>query len=98
MSASDDTIEVRAKNASVDHDSKEEMATTEAVNAEFAGEYASEDELPLRWVRTREYCLDFFSEFLGTMILLLFGDGVVAQVVLSKDVKGDYQSISWGWG
>ncbi|KAL1966294.1 hypothetical protein VTN77DRAFT_4647 [Rasamsonia byssochlamydoides] len=32
------------------------------------------------------------------MIMLLFGDGVVAQVVLSNDQKGDYQSISWGWG
>ena len=28
----------------------------------------------------------------------MFGDGVVAQVVLSKGEKGDYQSISWGWG
>ncbi len=26
------------------------------------------------------------------------GDGVVAQVVLSDGKKGDYQSISWGWG
>jgi aquaglyceroporin related protein len=32
------------------------------------------------------------------MILVLFGDGVVAQVTLSKDQRGDYQSISWGWG
>ncbi|KUL90094.1 hypothetical protein ZTR_02983 [Talaromyces verruculosus] len=32
------------------------------------------------------------------MILILFGDGVVAQVTLSKDQRGDYQSISWGWG
>ncbi len=28
----------------------------------------------------------------------MFGDGVVAQVVLSNNEKGDYQSISWGWG
>ena len=28
----------------------------------------------------------------------MFGDGVVAQVVLSGGEKGDYQSISWGWG
>lgn len=28
----------------------------------------------------------------------MFGDGVVAQVVLSDLEKGDYQSISWGWG
>ncbi|KAL2755273.1 hypothetical protein ACRALDRAFT_1077013 [Sodiomyces alcalophilus JCM 7366] len=52
----------------------------------------------LFWVRIREDCLEAFSEFFGTMILVLFGDGVVAQVVLSKETKGDYQSISWGWG
>lgn len=28
----------------------------------------------------------------------MFGDGVVAQVVLSNGENGDYQSISWGWG
>jgi len=39
-----------------------------------------------------------FSEFFGVFILILFGDGVVAQVVLSSGKKGDYQSISWGWG
>jgi aquaglyceroporin related protein len=28
----------------------------------------------------------------------MFGDGVVAQVVLSGGSHGDYQFISWGWG
>ena len=37
------------------------------------------------------------SEFIGTFILIMFGDGVVAQVVLSHGANGDYQSISWGW-
>lgn len=53
------------------------------------------------WVANlRQNCnlQDFFSEFFGTFIMVLFGDGVVAQVVLSKGTKGDYQSISWGWG
>lgn len=53
---------------------------------------------PLLWSRFREYGRDAFSEFFGTMILILFGDGVVAQVLLSHGQKGDYQSISWGWG
>lgn len=53
---------------------------------------------PLLWFKVREYCRDAFSEFFGTMILVLFGDGVVAQVLLSHGQKGDYQSISWGWG
>ncbi|KAG5976405.1 hypothetical protein E4U58_004353 [Claviceps cyperi] len=51
-----------------------------------------------RWSRIRTIWQDAFSEFLGTMILVLFGDGVVAQVLLSNNLKGDYQSISWGWG
>lgn len=53
---------------------------------------------PLLWCRVRAYGRDAFSEFFGTMILILFGDGVVAQVLLSHGQKGDYQSISWGWG
>ncbi|KAL2000300.1 hypothetical protein VTN02DRAFT_3306 [Thermoascus thermophilus] len=52
----------------------------------------------LLWSRIRHYSREAFSEFFGTMILLLFGDGVVAQVTLSGGTKGDYQSISWGWG
>lgn len=52
----------------------------------------------LAWCKTRAACRDAFSEFFGTMILVLFGDGVVAQVILSHGTKGNYQSISWGWG
>lgn len=51
----------------------------------------------LTWPRIRHLCREPFSEFLGTFILIMFGDGVVAQVVLSNGEKGDYQSISWGW-
>lgn len=52
----------------------------------------------LTWSKIRHFCREPFAEFWGTFILLMFGDGVVAQVVLSKGEKGDYQSISWGWG
>lgn len=51
----------------------------------------------LMWPRIRHYARGPFAEFMGTFILIMFGDGVVAQVVLSKDKAGDYQSISWGW-
>lgn len=37
------------------------------------------------------------AEFLGTMILILFGVGVVAQVVTTKGL-GDHNSIAWAWG
>lgn len=59
-----------------------------------------EDELEshpdLWWSKVRHTCQEAFSEFFGVFILILFGDGVVAQVVLSSEVKGDYQSINWG--
>ncbi|POR34784.1 Aquaglyceroporin [Tolypocladium paradoxum] len=61
------------------------------------GEIAPPEQQP-RWPKIRSVWQDAFSEFLGTMVLVLFGDGVVAQVVLSNGAKGNYQSISWGWG
>jgi aquaglyceroporin related protein, other eukaryote len=59
---------------------------------------AVQAEPDLLWSRIRRTMREPFSEFFGVFILILFGDGVVAQVVLSKGTKGDYQSISWGWG
>lgn len=41
---------------------------------------------------------EFLAEFLGTFVLILFGDGVVAQVVLSNGTKGSFFTINWGWG
>jgi glycerol uptake facilitator protein len=38
------------------------------------------------------------AEFAGTMMLILFGVGVVAQVVTSKGALGDHDSIAWAWG
>lgn len=61
-------------------------------------EEAVQSQPDLRWSRVRHYMREPFSEFFGVFILILFGDGVVAQVVLSNGLKGDYQSISWGWG
>ena len=38
------------------------------------------------------------AEFLGTFILIVFGVGVVAQVVLSKQTAGSFLSINIAWG
>lgn len=39
---------------------------------------------------------ELLAEFAGTMILILFGVGVVAQVVAGQ--LGDHDSIAWSWG
>ena len=38
------------------------------------------------------------AEFAGTAILILFGCGVVAQVVAGGESLGDHDSIAWAWG
>lgn len=52
----------------------------------------------LAWSRFRANHQNFFSELFGVFTLILFGNGSVAQVVLSNGANGSYQSISWGWG
>ena len=46
------------------------------------------------------YFGELVAEFFGTMILILFGVGVVAQVVTSVPPgnAGDHDSIAWAWG
>ncbi|KAG9855051.1 aquaporin, partial [Aureobasidium melanogenum] len=59
----------------------------------------------LWWSKVRLALREPFAEFFGVMILVLFGDGSVAQVLLGAGDKtapggdgyGSYQSISWGW-
>src|SRR5437762_10277512 len=41
---------------------------------------------------------EVLAEFLGTFILIVFGVGVVAQVVLSKATAGSPLSINIAWG
>jgi MIP family channel proteins len=41
---------------------------------------------------------ELLAEFLGTCVLILFGVGVVAQVVLSRNTAGSYLSINLVWG
>ncbi|KAF8530055.1 aquaporin [Hysterangium stoloniferum] len=59
---------------------------------------------PNAWARWRAVIREPAAEFLGTMVLVLFGNGVVCQVVLSGDPavaggsKGDYLSICFGYG
>lgn len=41
---------------------------------------------------------ELLAEFLGTFILIVFGVGVVAQVLLSRSTAGTYLSINIAWG
>ncbi|KZT27359.1 aquaporin [Neolentinus lepideus HHB14362 ss-1] len=58
---------------------------------------------PNTWAKIRNFIREPVAEFLGTMLLCIFGNGVNCQVVLStnRDIspmsKGDYLSISFGW-
>lgn len=41
---------------------------------------------------------EVLAEMLGTFVLILFGAGVVAQVVLSRGANGSYLAINLAWG
>jgi MIP family channel proteins len=41
---------------------------------------------------------ELYAEFLGTLVLIAFGAGVVAQVILSNQQNGTYFSINFAWG
>src|SRR5215468_8064694 len=41
---------------------------------------------------------ELYAEFLGTLVLIAFGAGVVAQVILSNKQNGEYLSINLAWG
>jgi len=57
-------------------------------------EHAGGDMASARRTLFGELC----AEFAGTLIPILFGVGVVAQVVTSHGAFGDHDSIAWGWG
>jgi MIP family channel proteins len=47
---------------------------------------------------SRDTLREAAAEFLGTFTLIVFGVGVVAQVVLGGGAHGSYLSINFGWG
>lgn len=53
-------------------------------------------DLPSSSARVPSLVGEMAAEFLGTFILILFGVGVVAQVVAGG--IGNHDSIAWGWG
>ncbi|CAE6483263.1 unnamed protein product [Rhizoctonia solani] len=81
----------------------------QARHLEQANQASSDDvlghitEFPNKWAKIRHLIREPAAEFLGTMILIIFGTGVNCQVVLSGNTavsaspKGEYLSISFGW-
>lgn len=47
---------------------------------------------------SRESCRQYVAEFFGTLLLMVFGFGVNAQVILGKRAFGDWLSMNIGWG
>jgi len=41
---------------------------------------------------------EMLAEFFGTFVLILFGAGVVAQFIVSKQAQGSYLAINLAWG
>ncbi|KAE8257655.1 hypothetical protein A4X13_0g2221 [Tilletia indica] len=58
---------------------------------------------PNPWAKARYHMREPLAEALGTFILMIFGNGINAQVSLSTLInpaspKGDFLSVSFGWG
>ncbi|EMD00761.1 hypothetical protein BAUCODRAFT_182343 [Baudoinia panamericana UAMH 10762] len=68
-------------------------------------EHDTAEHSDLWWSKIRLILREPLLEFFGTFILVLFGDGSVAQVLLSTGQKsapggdgyGNYNNINWGW-
>ncbi len=46
----------------------------------------------------KQLVAEALAEALGTFMILIFGCGMVAQVVGGGSGLGDHDSIAWGWG
>jgi glycerol uptake facilitator len=72
------------------------------VSAVTDGERGANQQADRDAVKERTLFGELCAEFAGTMILILFGCGVVAQVVIGNGVfdggLGNHDSIAWGWG
>jgi len=71
--------------------------TATSVDDGNARRYEEEEiDLPSAYLRVPSLVGELAAEFFGTFILILFGVGVVAQVVAAG--LGNHDSIAWAWG
>ncbi|KAI9684967.1 MAG: hypothetical protein M1820_010868 [Bogoriella megaspora] len=80
--------------------------TAFGLNPTAPGNDIPPEQLDLFWPKVRLALKEPFSEFFGTFIMILFGNGSVAQVLLGKGISaapggqgyGDWTNIAWGYG
>ncbi|CEP61070.1 Aqy3p LALA0_S02e06062g [Lachancea lanzarotensis] len=53
---------------------------------------------PNFWAKIRYHLREPFAEFLGTLILVIFGVGGNLQATVTKGAGGSYESLSFAWG
>ncbi|CAD6623368.1 XXYS1_4_G0051620.mRNA.1.CDS.1 [Saccharomyces cerevisiae] len=81
---------------------EEENKSTSALDGNEIG--ASEDEdadimtFPNFWAKIRYHMREPFAEFLGTLVLVIFGVGGNLQATVTKGSGGSYESLSFAWG
>jgi hypothetical protein len=82
--------------------SKQDKKEIQSLTAENYNKMSSDKRHPITRLKIGNVMVrEFLSELIGTFVLIAFGDGVVAQVVLSDglgDPKGSFFTINWGWG
>ncbi|KAJ1673270.1 aquaporin-like protein [Spiromyces aspiralis] len=76
----------------------EEYVPRRRIDAQgILGHYLSGRNMPL--YEARRVFADYFAEFFGTMVLIIFGDGVVAMSKFNSSVStASYLPITFGWG
>ncbi|CAI4060744.1 Aqy3p SKDI_06G0050 [Saccharomyces kudriavzevii IFO 1802] len=53
---------------------------------------------PNYWAKIRYHMREPFAEFLGTLVLVIFGVGGNLQATVTKGSGGSYESLSFAWG
>ncbi|CCO27222.1 putative membrane protein YFL054C OS=Saccharomyces cerevisiae (strain ATCC 204508 / S288c) GN=YFL054C PE=1 SV=1 [Rhizoctonia solani AG-1 IB] len=100
---SSDTARTRPNSMDIQekYDHAKHIEQTNQVSSDDDLDYITE--FPNKWAKIRSVLREPAAEFLGTMVLIIFGTGVNCQVTLSGSTavspspQGGYLSISFGW-
>lgn len=94
-----------AKSASraqrVDSDYKDGAQTDDVIGkaaSKITHDKPDEMSFPNYWAKIRYHMREPFAEFLGTLILVIFGVGGNLQATVTNGSGGSYESLSFAWG